>query len=682
MKRILAIIIAVFLTLSTFVPFVFADYSSQPVTFWDKYLYQWSHQGDGLGLSLGPLSIPLDRIGTLACHLSSQLCASSDDHLHHADSIQQGTYRTDSDGHGCVVCTCKFCGQDFVYRSDDLQQDYNIYVHDNNLDNGLNVAPDGGFLWYPDTLSLFSFVFRDSSNGSGDSCDYYGSAKVGTFSTFSALSSRSFSYSFYNCSRWPVYDTFSYRFAFKPPLNGTYTVDNSCSYSVPFLPPFSFSPSPISGRAGVRFDMSVTFPYGPSVPEPFSASVILPFFHVVPNTSISAPSVPSTININNNNYNVTDFNFYLRQYHTTNENNENITITYGDENITIYNETTGVTIINNYYIETDPGNDNPDPGSSSDPGGSSTVDPGDASGSGGSGCCEQCALLLRQVNSYLLQIQTLVDQINDKLGPESDNYMEGIYNLLVEINTALDNLPTEPHKDYEAKLTTISNQLANIWGDLDTIKTSLSAVQTNTATTNQKLDTVHADLQAVLSELQTQRGILSQILSVLRDMLGHITSIDSNVEELANEEDSQSFFDSFILKFHFIGDIFSIIRQLFADITNDAATVTFVDNGDLPIGDLTSQHFPVSGSPVPVGTAPQVLIKFPSDTYHGADLSGYSAIDMSWYAPYKSRVDALISGFLWIGYLWLLFKRAPGIVRGAAMIEETNYKIEDWKNGG
>ena len=77
-----------------------------------------------------------------------------------------------------------------------------------------------------------------------------------------------------------------------------------------------------------------------------------------------------------------------------------------------------------------------------------------------------------------------------------------------------------------------------------------------------------------------------------------------------------------------------------------------------------------------------MLTRFPDATYHGANLSQYSALDLSWYARYKSRVDSILSGFLWIGYLWLLFKRAPGIVRGAAMIEETNYKIDDYKNGG
>lgn len=44
------------------------------------------------------------------------------------------------------------------------------------------------------------------------------------------------------------------------------------------------------------------------------------------------------------------------------------------------------------------------------------------------------------------------------------------------------------------------------------------------------------------------------------------------------------------------------------------------------------------------------------------------ALDMSWYARYKPDVDRIMSGFLWIGFLWLLFKRAAAIIRGAEMV--------------
>nr|DAE69493.1 MAG TPA: hypothetical protein [Inoviridae sp.] len=44
--------------------------------------------------------------------------------------------------------------------------------------------------------------------------------------------------------------------------------------------------------------------------------------------------------------------------------------------------------------------------------------------------------------------------------------------------------------------------------------------------------------------------------------------------------------------------------------------------------------------------------------------------DMTWYQKYKASVDGLLSGFLWLGYLWLLFRRAPSILNGMQMDED------------
>ena len=41
-------------------------------------------------------------------------------------------------------------------------------------------------------------------------------------------------------------------------------------------------------------------------------------------------------------------------------------------------------------------------------------------------------------------------------------------------------------------------------------------------------------------------------------------------------------------------------------------------------------------------------------------------LDVSWYAPYKQYGDNIISAFLWIAYLWSLFKQLPGIISGAS----------------
>ena len=58
-------------------------------------------------------------------------------------------------------------------------------------------------------------------------------------------------------------------------------------------------------------------------------------------------------------------------------------------------------------------------------------------------------------------------------------------------------------------------------------------------------------------------------------------------------------------------------------------------------------------------------------TYGGA----VKALDLSWYQRYKADVDKLISGFMWLAFLWLLFKRASGIIQGAEMVSDYDTAI-------
>lgn len=46
------------------------------------------------------------------------------------------------------------------------------------------------------------------------------------------------------------------------------------------------------------------------------------------------------------------------------------------------------------------------------------------------------------------------------------------------------------------------------------------------------------------------------------------------------------------------------------------------------------------------------------------------ALDMAWYQRYKASGDAIISGFLWLGFLWMVFKRASAIIQGGEMVSE------------
>lgn len=55
------------------------------------------------------------------------------------------------------------------------------------------------------------------------------------------------------------------------------------------------------------------------------------------------------------------------------------------------------------------------------------------------------------------------------------------------------------------------------------------------------------------------------------------------------------------------------------------------------------------------------------------------ALDMSWYQRYKADVDRIFGGFLWIAYLWLLFKRLPDIISGAGMAAADNMYVGEFE---
>lgn len=73
------------------------------------------------------------------------------------------------------------------------------------------------------------------------------------------------------------------------------------------------------------------------------------------------------------------------------------------------------------------------------------------------------------------------------------------------------------------------------------------------------------------------------------------------------------------------------------------------------------------------GTGPSGAPSIPADlslaqSYYGVDYGGkIEMLDLSWYTPYKKTVDDLVSGFLWLFFVWALFRRAPAIISGAGL---------------
>lgn len=143
----------------------------------------------------------------------------------------------------------------------------------------------------------------------------------------------------------------------------------------------------------------------------------------------------------------------------------------------------------------------------------------------------------------------------------------------------------------------------------------------------------------------------------------------------AAEVTQESWFIDFISKFNWLGSISTIYKQLIVDVTSDAATAAAVADGTVALMDVTSGHAATN-----TYTAPELAISFGASDKYGVDWANIKPLDLSWYAPHKETVDGILSGILWLSYLFLLIKRAPGIIRGSEMVTEDRIKIETWRS--
>lgn len=152
---------------------------------------------------------------------------------------------------------------------------------------------------------------------------------------------------------------------------------------------------------------------------------------------------------------------------------------------------------------------------------------------------------------------------------------------------------------------------------------------------------------------------------------------ETKVEADSTEESQESWFTKFVLKFKWLSAIGTVYRQLVADIVSDADTAAAVADGTVMLVDVTSDHAATDGETVTY-TAPELAVSFGESDKYGVDWASIKPLDLSWYAPYKETVDGILSGILWLSYLFLLIKRAPGIIRGAEMVTEDRVKIDGW----
>lgn len=163
-------------------------------------------------------------------------------------------------------------------------------------------------------------------------------------------------------------------------------------------------------------------------------------------------------------------------------------------------------------------------------------------------------------------------------------------------------------------------------------------------------------------------GDSSGIIDWLKKIYDAVKNINVDVNISGSEEtDNKTWIDGFIGKFGWLHSVYEIGESFARDIVGDQATaVALADNPDAQI----------AGPAAPNITADLSAAASPYGHVYGT--GEITVLDLSWYTPYKPTVDKLISGFLWIAFLWGLFKRAPDIISGAGITEN---KIDDLKGG-
>ncbi len=81
------------------------------------------------------------------------------------------------------------------------------------------------------------------------------------------------------------------------------------------------------------------------------------------------------------------------------------------------------------------------------------------------------------------------------------------------------------------------------------------------------------------------------------------------------------------------------------------------------------------------GKAPVISIDLSNATGRYNYGSTSYALDMSWYAPYKTSVDIILSAIMWAVFIWNCFKDLPGIINGVGAAGSASAKISRYEEG-
>ena len=77
-----------------------------------------------------------------------------------------------------------------------------------------------------------------------------------------------------------------------------------------------------------------------------------------------------------------------------------------------------------------------------------------------------------------------------------------------------------------------------------------------------------------------------------------------------------------------------------------------------------------------LGVAPKITLNLKETKY--TEAQNVVVFDLSWYAPYKTYGDLVITGFIYLMFLWRLFIKAPNIINGIGSSAEPFDKLGEF----
>lgn len=134
-------------------------------------------------------------------------------------------------------------------------------------------------------------------------------------------------------------------------------------------------------------------------------------------------------------------------------------------------------------------------------------------------------------------------------------------------------------------------------------------------------------------------------------------------------------------KFSWVKDVWKIARSMVAVVSSDAA---YAYEFDYDIGEEIEQSLQddpdlgLDGNGYIEDDIPSITIELGASTTSWFPGGTVRVLNFSWYTPYKSTVDNILSGFLWLFFVWKLFQKTPGIISGGAM---DSSKLDDISRG-